>query len=95
MPALKTSQEVIQATGVAGLADYYDVIPLLDAAGFTVKRRYPLGSVAAQVVKPNGAPASACFIAIAVEPPQNPTASVEWEARPGSTTSPEGDEPPS
>jgi len=72
MPALKTSQEVIQATGVAGLADYYDVIPLLDAAGFTVKRRYPLSSAPAQVVKPNGAPACACVIAIAVEPPQNP-----------------------
>src|SRR5947199_7646802 len=72
MPPLNTPQEVIQAAGLVGVPQYFNVHPLIDAAGFVTQRLYPPDSPAAQVVTPQGQQVNRCLLVLVVEPPKNP-----------------------
>src|SRR5882724_5469679 len=70
MPILNTPQAVIQAFGVGGLPEYFDVTPYIDSAGFSAKRLYPADSPPAHVVTGSGAPYITCIVGIVVEAPK-------------------------
>jgi hypothetical protein len=72
MADLKTPQDVITASGVLGLKEYFGITPLTDAPGFSVKRHYPPDSPLSGVVTKSGLPDLYCLIHFVVERPTSP-----------------------
>ena len=70
MPTLDTPQSVVNAVGAPHLANYYDIVLLQDAVGFSVKRRYPPSSKPATVVNKRGTQSLTCLIHCSVKRPK-------------------------
>ena len=56
---------------VPGVSSYFDVVPLVDAVGFAVKRRYPASSFLSSP-SPNGKPNYVALLQIVVKKPSVP-----------------------
>src|SRR3989442_11209989 len=70
MAVLSTPTDVMAAVGVNALGNYYEPIALDDAAGFSVKRNYPLGSALASILTRNGNQNLCCLIHFSVNLPK-------------------------
>lgn len=68
---LRTPDDVIRAVGTLD-PEYEDVVHYTDAAGFSVKRRYPPETVVGQVTTRQGKPAVVCFLRMVVGSPTAP-----------------------
>src|SRR5262245_39336060 len=71
MPVLATSEAVINRTGIRGLAEYTDLIPITDAPGFAVRRSYPPDTDLARVVNAQGEQLIKVIIQFIVPPPSS------------------------
>jgi hypothetical protein len=66
---LQTPQDVINAAGVTGLADFIRLEPMTDSIGLAVQHRYPAATQLGSVVNEAGEPTVTSLIQFIVEPP--------------------------
>jgi len=69
MPALTTPEQVIIRTNARALPqEYFDLQPMLDCAGFSIRRRYPADSAIGRSFTRDGQPIAIVVIQFIVEP---------------------------
>lgn len=69
---LATAADVIRRARVEQLAEYEDVAPMTDCAGFYAFRRYPQDTILSRIVTRDGRPAVRCYVRFVVQAPATP-----------------------
>ena len=73
MPVLDTPEAVMNRVGVAALPIYSVLEPMLDCAGFAVRRPLPTNTAIGKVRSQDGKPTVTCVVQFIVDPPRSET----------------------